>query len=195
MESREFEKFKTGIRVFPQHRETKARNTHTRKKTRPELRNMEIANTGYMIKVFNNLRSKLAEVQNLPEFAMEACEMNMLMWSWFYNSSMKAAIHLSLEHIEYLEMSKNSEFDDIEGFFHVTKNLIADNEEIRNKTFLDWSSPSWTRSTLLNDRATQLTMAKVYVCTDSALCFRQGKQLNSRKAKWQLFKWMENRLN
>ena len=155
------------------------RGTHTRKKTRPELRNMEITNTGYMIKVFNNLRSKLAEVQNLPEFAMEACKMNMLMWSWFYNSSMKAAIHLSLEHIEYLEMSKNSEFDDIEGFFYVTKNLIADNEEIRNIAFLDWSSPSWTRSTLLNDRATQLTKAKVYVCTDSALCFLQGKQLNS----------------
>ena len=43
---------------------------------------------------------------------------------------MKAAIHLSPEHIEYLEMSKNSEFDDIEGLFNVTKTLIADNEEI-----------------------------------------------------------------
>ena len=120
-----------------------------------------------MNKVFNNLRNKLAEVQNPPEFAMGVYRTNMLMWSWFL-------IH-----------------------------------RWKQRYFWVWSTLSiclsWTRSTLLNHRATQLIKAKVSVCTDSALCFLQGKQLNSGKAKWQLFKWkipsmsylewMENQLN
>ena len=53
------------------------------KKTRPEFRNMKVTNTEYMNKVFYNLQNKLAEVQNLPEFAMEAYKTDMLMWSWF----------------------------------------------------------------------------------------------------------------
>ena len=54
------------------------------KKTRPEFRKMEITNTECLNKVFYNLRNKLAEVQNLPEFAMETKKTNMQMWSWFY---------------------------------------------------------------------------------------------------------------
>ena len=68
------------------------RRTQTQeKKTRPEFRNMKVANTEYMNKVFYNLQNKLAEVQNLPEFAMEAYT-NMLMWSWCLVSSMTAAM-------------------------------------------------------------------------------------------------------
>ena len=54
---------------------------------------------------------------------------------------MKAAIHLSLEHIEYLEMSKNTRFNIIEGLFNVIKNLTADNEEKRNKAFSGIEQP------------------------------------------------------
>ena len=55
------------------------RGTQTQeKKTRPEFRNMEVTNTQYMKEVFYNLRNKLAEVKNLPEFAMEAYKTNML---------------------------------------------------------------------------------------------------------------------
>ena len=46
--------------------------------TNPELYNMEVTNTEYKNKVFQNLRNKLAEVKNLPEFAMEAYQTNML---------------------------------------------------------------------------------------------------------------------
>ena len=39
---------------------------------------MEVTNTQYMKEVFYNLRNKLAEVKNLPEFAMEAYKTNVL---------------------------------------------------------------------------------------------------------------------
>ena len=42
-----------------------------------ELCNMEITNNEYMTKVFQNLQEKLAGIQNLPKFAMEAHKTNM----------------------------------------------------------------------------------------------------------------------
>ena len=39
---------------------------------------MEVTNTQYLKEVFYNLRNQLAEVKNLPEFAMEAKKTNML---------------------------------------------------------------------------------------------------------------------
>ena len=67
-------------------------------------------------------------------------------------------------------MSKNSEFNDIQSLFNVTKTSIMDNTEIRNLKCLDCEAPSWTISTLLNDQAVQLAKAKAYVYTDTVLC-------------------------
>ena len=63
-------------------------------RTNPELSNMEVTNTEHKKKVFQNLQNKLAGVQNLPKFAMEANETNILMWRWFVVSSMKAVVHV-----------------------------------------------------------------------------------------------------
>ena len=86
-------------------------------------------------------------------------------------------------------MSKNTRFNNIEGLFNVTKNLTADNEEKNEiQHFWNETAPSWTRSTLLNDRAKQLMKAKVNVDMDSVLCLgrilQQVMQLNNGEAKW-----------
>ena len=72
-----------------------------------------------------------------------------------------------------MEVSKNSEFEDIESLFNITKKLVSENSDIRNVNYMDTTSPSWTRSTLLNDRALKRTKAKVYVYSDSV--FMLGK--------------------
>ena len=98
----------------------------------------------------------------------------------------------------------------IEGLFNVTTNLIADNTEIRNVKRLEWGSHSWTRSTLFNDRAIQLTKAKVYVNSDSAWCLGGICTTGDAIEQWkgqvatfreenhsfsELWEWMENQLN
>ena len=98
----------------------------------------------------------------------------------FLISSMTAAIHLSPEHIEYLAMSQNSEFNNIESLLSVTKTLIADNQEVRNVSCFDCDIPSWTRFTLPNDRAVQLTKAKVCVHSESVLYL--GENYTTREA-------------
>ena len=107
-------------------------------------------------------------------------------------------------------MSKNTQINNIEGLFNVTTNLIADNTEIRNVKRLEWGSHSWTRSTLFNDRAIQLTKAKVYVYSDSVLCLGRIYTTGDAIEQWkgqvatfreenhsfnELWEWMENQLN
>ena len=50
------------------------------------------------------------------------------------------------------------------------RNLVSENSDIRNVNYMDTTSPSWTRSTLLSDRTLKRTKAKVHVYSDSVLC-------------------------
>ena len=88
----------------------------------------------HMTKVFQNLQEKLAGIQNLPKFSM-----------W-------VIVH-GIRDTQNLEVSKNSEFEDIESLFNITKKLVSENSDIRNVNYMDTTSPSWTRSTLLGGRA------------------------------------------
>ena len=147
------------------------RGTQTQeKKSRPEFRNMKVTNTEYMNTVCQNLQNKLAGIQNLPKFCNGNLHQYVDVGWWCLVSPMKAAIHLNPKHIEYVEVSKNLKFNDIESLFNITKKLIMDNSETRNVSCLDCLSTSWTRSTLLNARAVKLMKAKVHVYSDSVLC-------------------------
>ena len=59
-----------------------------------------------------------------------------------------------------MEVSKNSEFEDIESLFNITKKLVSENSDIRNVNYMDTTSPSCTRSTLLSDRALKVDEGK-----------------------------------
>ena len=51
--------------------------------------------------------------------------------------------------------------------FNITKKLISENSETLNVNSIESASLSWTRSTLLNDRALKWTKARVHVFSDS----------------------------
>ena len=47
--------------------------------------------------------------------------------------------------------------------FDVTRMLVSEQTEIQGISLIDWQGNSWKRTTLLTDRAVQLSTAKVYV--------------------------------
>ena len=66
---------------------------------------------------------------------------------------MKAAIHLGPNYVEILEENRNTNFEEIQNLFDITQKLILDHQaEVLNVTPIDWTAPSWTRSTLLRLR-------------------------------------------
>ena len=99
-------------------------------------------------------------------FSMQAYKTNVLIWRMFMPSSMKAAIHLVPNHLTNSEIYKNTTFEDIESLFNITQTLVMEHsEEILNVKWLEYSSPSWTRSVLANDQA-----IKWVECKSMCLC-------------------------
>ena len=88
----------------------------------------------------------------------------------FMASSMKAAIHLGQDFLKNSEIYKNTRFENIENVSNIIQKLIKEHfEEILNVRSLDFSSPSWTRPTLINDKAIKCAKAKALVSTQIPL--------------------------
>ena len=65
---------------------------------------------------------------------------------------MKAAIHLGPNYTEILEVYKNTNFEEVQNLFGITQKLVWDHpDEILNVKPIEWTAPSWTRSTLSHE--------------------------------------------
>ena len=109
-----------------------------------------------------------AEKLNLAEDAavigIEALKTNVLICGLFKSTTMKAAIHLRPNCVENLEVYRNTNFEELENLFDITQKVILDHHlEILNVKTIEWTSPSWTRSTLSHDQVITWTKAKVRV--------------------------------
>ena len=79
----------------------------------------------------------------------------------------------SRKKLENSRSAKNQPQRTIRQWFDVTKKLITDQTEIQSKSMIDWHTHAWQRTTLLLDKAVQLSTAKVYVFSGSLLCLGQ----------------------
>ena len=69
------------------------------------------------------------------------------------SSSMKAAIHLGPNYLTNSEIYENTKFEEVESLFNVTQKLVMElSEEILIVKWLEYSSPSSTRSVLSHDQ-------------------------------------------
>ena len=99
------------------------------------------------------------------------------------SSSMKAAIHLGPIFKSNSEIYKNLKFEDIESVFNITQKSVTGHSEEILKKYLEYSSPSWARSTSVNDQAIQWAKAKVCVYA-SVLCVGQTKDSPGAVERW-----------
>ena len=69
--------------------------------------------------------------------------------------------------------------------FGITQRLILEHPaEILNVPPIDWTAPSWTRSTLTHDQVITWTKAKVRVYSDSILCLEKMQEHSEATEKW-----------
>ena len=81
-----------------------------------------------------------------------------------------AAIQLGPDYTQILEAYKNTNFEELQNLFDITQKLVHMQGEILDVKTIEWTSLSWTRSTLSHDQVMKWTKAKVRVYSDSALC-------------------------
>ena len=56
--------------------------------------------------------------------------------------------------------------------------------EIVSVSPIDWTAPSWTRSTLTDDQVITWTKAKVHVCSDSTICLGKMHEHSEANQRW-----------
>ena len=86
------------------------------------------------------------------------------------NVTLQAAVHLSRDSLVNLRFTKNQLLKSLKQLFQVTEELIKDQTEISGLTTIDYKELTWRSTTLLCDKAIEITNAKTYVFADSVLC-------------------------
>ena len=116
---------------------------------------------------------------------VEALKIKVLIWGLFMSTTTKAAIHLGPNSVENLEVHRNTNFKEIQDFFVIAQKLLLDHQaEILNVTPVDWTAPSWTRSTLSRDRVITRTKARVRVFSDPVLCLEKLSDYLQAYQRW-----------
>ena len=146
---------------------------------------MMIADSNFLDKIFRFLQKKLGGQEGHESLGISASKTNIMMWGLFMSSSMRAVIHHGQNYKKNLETCKFTNFDQIENFFSVTQNLVADNPfGILNVKTIDPRSLCWTRSTLAHNQVKSWTKAKVRVYSDYVLCLGRVSSGEEVIARW-----------
>ena len=88
-------------------------------------------------------------------------DVNTVIWGIFVFATLKAAVHLGQNYQEHLRTPRTR--TSTTSNKHLTQN-------IHGISTIDWSTIPWVRSTVLNDRAVELSTAKVHDYSDSVPC-------------------------
>ena len=79
--------------------------------------------------------------------------------------------------MEILKSSRNTNFEELQTLIDIT--------QILNVTTIDWTAPSWARSTLSHDQVITWTMGKVRVYSDSVPCLGKRSDHSEANRRWE----------
>ena len=125
-----------------------------------------------------------------PGDPMKDLNANLLIWGMFMKTTLRAAVHLQKNYDTNLHHAKNHLWDSLGQLFGEIKRLIFEQSEILGprtpeivglKT-IEFEETTWRSTSLLCERAYQITTAQVYVFSDSVLCM--GEMRGDPNAAW-----------
>ena len=83
------------------------------------------------------------------------------------STTKKAAVHMGQNYNDNLEVYRNTSFEELEMHSILHRSWLHHQVEILNVKTIEWTSPSWTRTTLFHQ---VIKWTKVRVYSDSVLC-------------------------
>ena len=96
--------------------------------------------------------------------------MGAAIWRMFLNTTLQAAVHLGQDYDQNLRFVVNHSWSSLKRLFKETGILIKTQTEITGVSMIDFEEYTWSETSLLCDKAHQITNAKTYVFADSVLC-------------------------
>ena len=104
------------------------------------------------------------------------------------SSTLEASVFMGKNYLEILHSIKNTGKDlTLKQMFDTSENLIAEqSDEIYGVNTVDWDDSSWKHLSLIGDEEViSLSHAKVYVFSDSVLCFGKMNENPQSNIVWE----------
>ena len=111
--------------------------------------------------------------------AMQDIDKHSLIWGLFMSSTLEASVFMGKNYSENLHSIENTRNNlTLKQMFDISENLIVgQSDEIFGVTPINWEDSSWTHLSLVSDeKVKSLSHAKVYVFSDSVVCFGKMNQ-------------------
>ena len=120
-----------------------------------------------------------------PGDPMKDLDVNLAIWGFYMNTTLKAAVHLGKDCGANLRYVKNHLWNTAGQLFRETAELVSGQTETAGRSVIDFQDLSWMWTSLLHSRAYQYVIAKVYVFSDSVFCLgKMENLLNPGKSKF-----------
>ena len=147
--------------------------------------NLQVTVSGYVEKVFKNLRRKLNRTEEWRD-VWRPEDQRIDLGTDVMSTTKKSAIHLGLEHDEnFWPHARTTNFEGIKTLFDISLRLVAENSfEILNLSTMMYDFSPWLRMTLCHDQAIKWTKVNVHVYSDPVLVY--GKSTSTFRSKHQV---------
>ena len=87
--------------------------------------------------------------------------------------------------LEILEAYKNTNFEELQHLFDITQKLEHKQGEILDVKTIEWTSPSWTKSTLSHHQVMKWTKERARVYSDAVLCLGKMTDPADANRRWE----------
>ena len=132
----------------------------------------------------NSVKDQVRNRQKRMSNVAESGDEHSIIWGMFMAITINAATLMGKNFSTIQSVAKNHESLTLQQMFDVTAQLVNNQEEI-NGLDIVWGKNSWTRLSLIDDEiVVNLQRTKVYVFSDSVLCFGKVLQHPESNEAW-----------
>ena len=111
-----------------------------------------------------------------------------LMWGMFMSSTLQASVFMGKSYLENSHSINNTGKDPtMKQMFDISEKLIVgQSDEIYGANTINWDDSSWKQLSLVGDEEViSLSLAKVYVFSDSVLCLGKVNEIPQSNTVWE----------
>ena len=135
--------------------------------------------------VVNKVKDQVRNRQKRMSSIAESGDEHSIIWGMFMATTLNAATFMGKNFSTIQSVVKNHEDLTLKQMFDVTAQLVNDQEQINGLDKILLGKNSWTHLSLINDAVViNLQSTKVYVFSDSALCFEKVLQHPESNEAW-----------
>ena len=138
---------------------------------------LSVESRSFVNRVNDQVRKRQKRISNVTEDG----EKHSMIWGMFMTVTMEPAVFMGKNYLNNCQSIANTTDLTLKQMFDISTRLVSEQDEISGLETIGWEDHSWKYLSLIGDeRVINLQRTKVYVFSDSVLCF--GKILENTQS-------------